>query len=38
MTFLGHLAETNETINMFALGFVKRSTTLAQCGPQFLGS
>lgn len=38
MTFLGDLAETNETINMFALGFVKRSITLAQCDPQFLSS
>lgn len=30
MTFLGHLAEANEAINMFTLGFLKRSITLAQ--------
>lgn len=36
MTFLGHLAEANEMINVFALGFIKKSITLAQ--HEFLGS
>lgn len=38
MTFLGHLAEAKEMINMFALGFIKKSITLVQRGAQFLRS
>lgn len=37
MTFLGHLAEANEMINVFALDFIKKSITLAQHGSHFLG-
>lgn len=37
MTFLGHLAEANEMINAFALGFIKKGITLAQRDSRFLG-
>lgn len=37
MTFLGHLAEANEMINAFALGFIKKGITLAQRDSCFLG-